>query len=664
MCISISKISIGEINQEDNSLNNDISNSNTIDTPLLEMSVNSDFNLTKIGGWTDPLGYATEIIIQKDIAFLACRAAGLVIINVSNPYNPTFISQFNDGGDIVDLEVNSTITYLVDIVDGIEIIDISDIFSPVEISQIISDNVKEISLYNNILFLAGNSFDITIFNVTDPYNPVTIGSLNFDYFTIGHIGITSSSILIGANVFVSGSYPSRNPKLYSIDCNNLSNPRLIQFVDYFSENIASITINNNFLYAITEAYIYLIDISNPSDMILISKSIQLFDGYCGADFILDYGLFAGGYSGLVIADINDMTNYSSMYYYTNEDFCDVKYYNGLIYAASGDSDLSVYSVDLDNDGINDFDEINQYNTDPYNSDTDLDSISDYDELFIHNTNPFLADSDSDLMPDNWEIKFSTNPLVNDSELDYDLDNLTNIIEMGYNTDPNNNDTDADGLTDYQEIEIYLTNPLEQDSDQDGFTDFEEIEAGTDPLDSKDNVRKDSINSLLKILLPSIAGFLVFVLILYFAVRATKKNRNTPINILKRILIDLSKKVDKISLNNLRQISNLTENEILNNIAVLQYQLNTEIDSDSEFLYFSNNVGLSSDINLISNKIQSLFNSRTTSPIKIEELSYFKIELSALKDRAKHSPNKNYTNQIDFLIWLVEKFTRELSLDIR
>lgn len=42
------------------------------------------------------------------------------------------------------------------------------------------------------------------------------------------------------------------------------------------------------------------------------------------------------------------------------------------------------------------------------------------------------------------------------------------------------DTDRDGLTDYQELTVYGTSPYLVDSDSDGFADSEEIQSGNDP----------------------------------------------------------------------------------------------------------------------------------------------------------------------------------------
>ena len=42
------------------------------------------------------------------------------------------------------------------------------------------------------------------------------------------------------------------------------------------------------------------------------------------------------------------------------------------------------------------------------------------------------------------------------------------------------DTDEDGLTDWDELNVYETSPYLEDSDSDGISDWEEINRGTDP----------------------------------------------------------------------------------------------------------------------------------------------------------------------------------------
>jgi hypothetical protein len=67
------------------------------------------------------------------------------------------------------------------------------------------------------------------------------------------------------------------------------------------------------------------------------------------------------------------------------------------------------------------------------------------------------------------------------EKDSDLDGLTNQEETKYGTDPENIDSDGDGLTDKDELFLYRTDPLKADSDGDGYADAYEIDRGYNPL---------------------------------------------------------------------------------------------------------------------------------------------------------------------------------------
>ncbi|MBI5549173.1 MAG: tandem-95 repeat protein, partial [Deltaproteobacteria bacterium] len=66
--------------------------------------------------------------------------------------------------------------------------------------------------------------------------------------------------------------------------------------------------------------------------------------------------------------------------------------------------------------------------------------------------------------------------------DTDKDGLTDLEEELHHTDPNNPDTDADGVFDGPEVKQHLTNPLDDDSDDDGLKDGAEVtDLHTDPL---------------------------------------------------------------------------------------------------------------------------------------------------------------------------------------
>ncbi len=101
------------------------------------------------------------------------------------------------------------------------------------------------------------------------------------------------------------------------------------------------------------------------------------------------------------------------------------------------------------------------------------------------------DQDGDGLPDAWETAHGLNPRIghgiNGAAGDPDHDGLSNIDEWANGTDPQNADTDGDGLPDQWEVEN-LTDPLRADGihgangdpDGDGLLNKDEMRLGTDP----------------------------------------------------------------------------------------------------------------------------------------------------------------------------------------
>lgn len=167
-------------------------------------------------------------------------------------------------------------------------------------------------------------------------------------------------------------------------------------------------------------------------------------------------------------------------------------------------------------------------TDPLNQDTDGDGVSDYDEVAGYiaelkfaldtsesscvipvggdayyvecRTNPLAADTDGDTLNDGDEIRLGGDPTVKDNTDvgDLDYDGVTNreenegvlvtwegvSLQVGQPGDIFSGtfmstvtlaDTDADGLSDYEEyFRVPPTNPTVIDTDEDGISDYQEV----------------------------------------------------------------------------------------------------------------------------------------------------------------------------------------------
>jgi transglutaminase-like putative cysteine protease len=147
--------------------------------------------------------------------------------------------------------------------------------------------------------------------------------------------------------------------------------------------------------------------------------------------------------------------------------------------------------DTDNDGLEDGVEIDTVGTDPTNPDTDDDGLEDgfeYNNDFnltqdgIQRLDPLNRDTDGGGVKDGTEYYNSLDPLDPTDDItlrDTDDDGLTDEDEIELGTDLNNPDSDKDGLLDGKEVHGFKTDPLRPDTDDDGLLDGEETVSGND-----------------------------------------------------------------------------------------------------------------------------------------------------------------------------------------
>lgn len=162
-------------------------------------------------------------------------------------------------------------------------------------------------------------------------------------------------------------------------------------------------------------------------------------------------LFIGWYTTAECAEIFD---------YTQLITSDIELYAGWL-------DISD-KTDTDNEGL--IDCIEDYiGTDKTKADTDGDKLTDYEEYSVIGTDPFVADEDGNG--------------TKDGDDDFDADRLTNRQELDRSTDIYASDSDADGLSDYDEIFVRSTDPIKADTDDDGLNDGDELKYKMNPKDS-------------------------------------------------------------------------------------------------------------------------------------------------------------------------------------
>jgi len=111
-------------------------------------------------------------------------------------------------------------------------------------------------------------------------------------------------------------------------------------------------------------------------------------------------------------------------------------------------------------------------------DGDGDGVSNQQDNCPLEANPLQEDGDADGVGDLCDVC----PAVHNQDTsDDDLDDLTAFEECLNGTDPTLWDSDGEGLSDGDEVNLYGTDPVLIDTDGDGFDDYVEVAAGSDPL---------------------------------------------------------------------------------------------------------------------------------------------------------------------------------------
>jgi uncharacterized repeat protein (TIGR02543 family) len=226
-----------------------------------------------------------------------------------------------------------------------------------------------------------------------------------------------------------------------------SNQSLTTIFDFTSLIVSDITLYAKWLPIIKENYTVTFDSDGGSSV--VQQIIRA--GECATE-----------------PDIPTKSNYLFIGWYTKKEFSFMFDFNTPI-----TGDITLYAkwynenntLDTDGDGLTDELELT-IGTDPYSVDIDNDGLTDFEEINLLNYDPLVVDTDGNG--------------IFDKDEDPDGDGLKNYEEKQHGTNMMLADSDYDGLSDYDEINVYYTSPTNPDTDGDQVDDGTEVSIGSDP----------------------------------------------------------------------------------------------------------------------------------------------------------------------------------------
>ena len=484
-------------------------NGNTIEMPVTVES----FQAQALSAISIP-GYANNVDISGDYAYVASGDSGLTIVDVSDRTSPEIVSTLDTAGVSIDIKVMGETVFIADGDAGLQIIDVSDVTAPALIAtHDTAGFAQDLQVDFQYAYVADGNEGIEIVDITNLNTPFTAS-------TLGGLGEAKGIDVEGdVAVVVAGS------ALHVVDVQDRSGPVLTGSVNI--GQVKDVVVSGD--YAYVAAYstghrvVKITDMAAPeivsSDYNFVARDVALTDGLA----LFAEQLFPNVVAFLNIqdpeeavfqgtVDLSSLGDYAgtgialdSRYAYVTEEAFVV----GSDYGTSADTKLFIaqYRQIQDNRGVAPTVKLNT----PAPTDimvegarvfidveaTD-DVAVDYVSYFIDDieigrdsSKPYQFPHTIPVGTETITIRASatdlagsestTEPLTFSVQTDADSDGLGDEQETDlYNTLPDDSDSDDDGLSDGREI-LLATDPLDDDTDGDGLLDGAEVTNETDPL---------------------------------------------------------------------------------------------------------------------------------------------------------------------------------------
>jgi len=170
-------------------------------TPTTPESVPPSTSTYKIvGRYTTP-GYAWDVVVKDSLAYIAQGEGGLVILNISDPENPEFVSQCQEGvrGYSTKIAMKSSTIYLSAGAFGVSVVDVADPLVPfATASNLGMKPARSMHVFGDYLFVAISELGVKIAEIGEPAYPDIRGGVTTHGFARAATTTVDSTMLLVA----------------------------------------------------------------------------------------------------------------------------------------------------------------------------------------------------------------------------------------------------------------------------------------------------------------------------------------------------------------------------------------------------------------------------------------------------------------------------------
>ncbi len=269
-----------------------------------EKSVSARFhNTVLLEGEVKINTYTTyDHFLLNDYVYVACGQDGIVIVDVSDPSNPTTAGSYDPLWDAKRIYVSGNYAYVVDWVNSLYIVDVSTPSSPALVGSYDNlDGYTSLHIKGNHAYVTdyisnAGSGKLNILDISTPSTPTVVGSYD--------------NLEKPNTIYVEGDYAYvfdiLKDDLIIID---ISNPVTPAYAGQYSFNyVNDVWVESNYAYVTSGNSVKVLDVSDPSTPTEISSYDLPYQSDLKDIYVLGDYAYVGKDSGLIVLDISLPSN--------------------------------------------------------------------------------------------------------------------------------------------------------------------------------------------------------------------------------------------------------------------------------------------------------------------------------------------------------------------
>jgi len=209
-------------------------------------------------------GESKDIAIDGFIVFVAGGRGGVFILDITNPEQPVLLGTCEiQGYDISRIFISGDFAYVSDLTYGLFIVDVSDRTNPSVVGQYhTTDNIEGTYVDNNIAYVTISASGLDIVDISDRSNPQFLANFDDTLYHATDVAIYDDYAFICEN----------SSDFRILDVSDPANPVYIGR-EWYHLRAKDMEIKDTYAYTVNPEFgVEIYDISNPEDVVYLTES--------------------------------------------------------------------------------------------------------------------------------------------------------------------------------------------------------------------------------------------------------------------------------------------------------------------------------------------------------------------------------------------------------